>query len=759
MEIKDIKLNWFYLLGFLLIVALPLLNLPPWFSPAQWGKVIVFRIILTIIIFLFIWQILSRREITSIKFSEGAKIIFFLLLALLGIFFLATLFSLDPRFSFWGSPDRAGGFLNFVFYLIFAILAFLTLKQREWQKLWDFALIVGVLVSIFAILQQFGLVGKILIPFEARPPSTLGNPTFLALYLLLSVFLSLSFGMKERDVLKKFFYFLSLFLFLFVIFLTFTRGAYLGLLIGSLYFLFFYQKKIIWLKVTIFILLILGIYGIYFINSASEFPQFIKDNTILAGAAQRFLIKNFPQEPMFSGWKVSWQALKSRPILGYGPENFSIGFDKFYDASLPGIEIRPKGNLSWWDRAHNFCLDIAVTAGLPALIIYLVFFGFLFWQLQKLKKRQQSEDEKLITHGIQATFIAYLTANFFSFDTFPSYLISSLLIAYSLNLISDVKHQPEKIQQIEKTFLLQLQKYRKLIISLIFIIFIWFIWVFNLKPLYINAEINKAKSLSQGGGCEKAIYKMEKILPKRSFLDAYLRLNYSELLLDCAARTKMPQISLELFKRGHQILKENIEIRPYNTWNWLLLENFTNSLIEREQNLEKIEELKREANYYFEKASQLSPKRQEILIEGIKTDLLTREYQKAKEKSQKCISWNPKTGACYWLMGLTNIYLGENKMAEENINIAATKGYPINSEGSLLALSKVYADTRNYQKAIKIYSELARNKPKEAIYHLYLALIYREMGDFQNAKKEALILWELSPENRDEIESFLKTLE
>lgn len=757
MEIKDIKLNSLYLAGFFVILALPLLNLPPWFSPAQWGGVIIFRIVLTVLIFLFIWQNLFKREFFSPKFSRDVKVIIFLLLALLGIFLLATIFSLDPRFSFWGSPVRAGGFLNFIFYIIFAILAFLTLNNKAWQKIWDLVFVVGVLVSIFALLQQFGFVSKLFIPFEVRPPSTLGNPIFLANYLLLLVFLVFSFGIKERDVLKKSFYFLSFFLFLFIIFLTYTRGGYLGLFIGSLYFLFFYPKRLLWFKIVFFALLILGVYGVYYVNTIPEFPEFIKENKLLTKAASRLLVENALQDPRISAWKISWLALGTRPILGYGPENFSVAFDKFYDASLPGIEKIVER--SWWDRAHNFIFDISVTAGVPALIIYLSLFGALFWQLKKTKHRKGNKYEnKIISHGIQATFIAYLTAIFFSFDTFSSFLMSLLLIAYSLNLISDTQYLPEKIQQKEKTFLLKLQKYKWSIISFIFIIFIWFIWVFNLKPLYINAEINKAESLSQRSGCKEAIYKMEKILPKRSFLDAYLRLGYSKVLLDCEAQMRTPQLSLAFFNKGQQMLKENIEIRPYDTWNWLLLINFTNALIEREKNPEKIKELKDEANFYFAKASQLSPKRQEILIEGIKTDLLTKEYQKAKEKSQKCIDLNPNLGDCYWLMGLTNIYLTENEKAAENIDIAKIKGYPVYSESSAMALAKVYVDTLNYQKAIAIYLGLIKIKPREPIYHLYLALICREIGDFENAKKEALILLELSPENREEIEAFLQTL-
>ena len=126
MENKDTvsenKFYYLYLIGFFLILALPLLNLPPWFSPPDWGKTIVFRIIMASLIFLFVWQILSKK--TDNTFSAIVENIlhrksrvfwgFWLLIALFGIFLLATVFSQDPYFSFWGSSYRSGGFLNFV---------------------------------------------------------------------------------------------------------------------------------------------------------------------------------------------------------------------------------------------------------------------------------------------------------------------------------------------------------------------------------------------------------------------------------------------------------------------------------------------------------------------------------------------------------------------------------------------------------------------------------------------------------------------
>jgi len=87
------KLRWVYLFGFFLFLALPLLYLPPWFSPPDWGETIVFRIILAVLIFIFLWQIFSQKQ-----FQIKTSLPLWLLVSLLGIFFLATILIWDHCF-------------------------------------------------------------------------------------------------------------------------------------------------------------------------------------------------------------------------------------------------------------------------------------------------------------------------------------------------------------------------------------------------------------------------------------------------------------------------------------------------------------------------------------------------------------------------------------------------------------------------------------------------------------------------------------
>ena len=77
---------------------------------------------------------------------------------------------------------------------------------------------------------------------------------------------------------------------------------------------------------------------------------------------------------------------------------------------------------------------------------------------------------------------------------------------------------------------------------------------------------------------------------------------------------------------------------------------------------------------------------------------------------------------------------------------------------SFLQLAKVYTDTKNYQELIGVYNELIKLEPSSPQYHFSLAIAYKEISDFKNAKTEALKALELSPQSKEIIEEFLKNL-
>jgi len=731
-----LPLYWVYLAGFFLIIIQALNVIPFWSEPGDWGKSVVFRIISSVLLCLFIIQVISRKISLDYlrKKIRSISPFFISLMVLFLVFLLAAIFSPNPKFSLWGDPFRSGGFVNFGLYILFSLLLFLTVKDNDWRKLLDSLIIVGCFVSLVAIFQQFGILSNFFIPFTVRPHGTMGNPILLSIYLLLLTFLPISFALKERIKLKKYFYSLSSLLFVFVaVFLTQTRGTYLGFLAGFLFFFFLYPqktKKIRSLKIygaLFFILLIISSFSlkVYLdnhLNLYQKLPPLL--SSTLDRALGLFEGAKIGQARA-SVWQISWEAFKERPILGYGLENFPLAFDKYYDPSLPKIgQIVPGEELwQWFDRAHNVFFETLVTGGTLGFAAYIALFVLLLWFLQRLKKRGPTDS--IISHGIQATFIGYLVALFSAFDSPSTYI----------------------------TFFL----YRNPVVIAILMILVWFIIDYNIKPLLLNKELNFAlgyADLRKELACKKALDIVNNTYPKSktSIIDNYIGQKSTLVIYGCNNMIKEVEkdgetkiVTLEdLTNQNIEILKENIKRNPQYTTNWVLIGEYTNILIkeknEQTENVfietEETKKLKEDADFYFETANRLSPRRQIILRDWGDFYSITGDYQKAEEKLQKCIDLNPSYAACYWYMAINKGYQKDYDGFKEIYNLAKENGYGVELAQSLKELINMYIRNSDYQGIAETLPKLipfTEDPMEKAQQYASLAAAYQELGEIELA--------------------------
>ncbi len=624
------KLYWFYLAGFFLILALPLLNLPPLFTPPAWSKAIVFRSVLSILFFIFL--IKQKLGFQKIKKALNPKTKTFLpfvsLFAFLIATFISTIFSLDVSNSLWGSPERGAGFVNFFFIVLFCVFAFLIIKKESWRKLLDFSLIIGFLTCLIAVFQKFGIFSNIFVFMGNTPSSTMGNPIILSLYILPLLFLALSFFILENppagEKVKKYFYlFLTIFFAFSVIFINNERAAFLGVLVGLFWFLVAYPKKIKILKISAILLPIIFLASLFFL---SAYPQiYEKWPTLLKNPVSRIttLAKGLGADPSrISVWKISAPAFLEKPFLGYGPENFYVAFNKYYDPTLPVMSEAKN-----FDRAHNSLIQILIDSGIFALIFYLVFFVSLFWGLQKIKRTFP------VSHGLQAGFLAYFVASLASIDGFSNVLIFFFLSAYSLHLIWS-NHAPvaPKPEQKSTKWLLRLKIPALWLLGLCIIIFIW---QYNLVPLGINEKVNITKSLGIAGGWQEASQILEKEFQTKTFFSSYVNSSYISSLVDRSMQ--YPEETISLSEKIAEVAENNIKLQPYNARNWLRLGESLTILAKAQNNVE----LFKKAEDALNKAVELSPNDPEILARLASVIAQNPDYLKLKEIYEKLAKIKP----------------------------------------------------------------------------------------------------------------------
>lgn len=256
---------------------------------------------------------------------------------------------LDPIF-FWGSSEKHHGYFFYVWILIFAGIASL-LTKKEFERAIFFSLGSAFLVAIFAIIEYFGI--SLFFPSTStvswelgRTISTLGNPNYVAGYLLLHFPLVQRIRKPER-------YIVLIVLLLGII----TTGSVIGITFLAGYCLYTLLRKIpygmqIWLAIVV-----VGIIGILtlvphdkLLSLESRWVLMIETLKLSTEHISWFLFGNGPDSLI-----LAYSHGRSEKIESYFPDAMSI------------------------DSAHNIIIDILYSYGLIFLIL-LVFLIIRQWR-------------------------------------------------------------------------------------------------------------------------------------------------------------------------------------------------------------------------------------------------------------------------------------------------------------------------------------------------------------------------------------------
>ncbi len=731
---KDLKL--IYKIGIALILLLPIIAWPPLFSPPAFGKGILFRIIFSFLLFLFLYEGFLKekgsifRNIIG-KIRSKKDIFFFSPLLLLFFLSLSVLFSVDPFYSLFGSPARGGGFVTFALLIVLAYFLFFLLKKEDWKFVWNISFAVAAVACVAAIFQWQGLFEDIIVESSRRPFSFFGNPTVLGSYLATLVFPLLGFAINERKKKTKSIYFLLLFLIIFFVLLTYTRAAFLGIFIGSLYFFILFPKKEKISKVLRPIGLVLisfSLFFVYYVNTAS-LPSFIEENRTLSGFVNRLDTERALEDPRIGGIITGWEAIKERPFTGYGPENFSYAYSRHYDPETPHIHAG-----RYWDKAHNLFIEIGVWGGFPALLSFLFIILLAFRALSREKKAEN--------HSLQAALIAFSVANFFTVDVFSLYLLFFLLIAYIFSLC----YKEEEVNMKKELAKREAYRgYKNLFLGISLPLLFIFIYTFNITPLTANRDANLAERHRNARRCDQAIEMIEKATQKNSVINSYLLANKAYILERCLDDGE------EKTERIYNVVKKVIEIRPSTLRGWESLGAAKIALFE----YRKDEELLLGALEAYSKAAEMNPKRYYHHKNKASLQIRIEDYAGALETALTCLEIRDVSD-CYFYAGISKAALGED--GEEMIEKAKKAGYDTDSVNSLNALLSSYISAKRYEKTVPIYKKLIEKDPEEMQYRSSLATVYREIGEYQKAREEALKILEISPGSILIIEEFLQTL-
>lgn len=403
----------------------------PSFDPFETSKMVLFRSLVWILLFLSIWKFVSTVGIKKIIFSFIKKY-FYIFLLILAYLFISLLWSLDASWSFWGDFSRQTSLHNELFFVAFLFLISVNLILfKDSKKIIGRALFVvscsSFLVSLYAVCQYFGfdfLVWQESAKITGRAMSTLGQPNFLGSFLLLSIPLTFYLARYRRNIYLRCFLVVVLLTQLLALLFSGSRGAWIALIIMLGVVFLLYKKS---RKITLIVGLSLATVVLVLFFNNNIFSQRFK------GA---FDLKQGSSSVRTFIYSRSLQASFETP-LGFGLENQREALIPYYEVSSAQ---KNKVNVVF-DRAHNIFLDIVLTLGFLGLIIYLYLYYFIFKIIRKNVVLEKRDKELFLVLGL--SIFSYLISLFFNFATIVNIVYFNFIIAIIFAL--DFKEREKEI--------------------------------------------------------------------------------------------------------------------------------------------------------------------------------------------------------------------------------------------------------------------------------------------------------------------------
>ncbi|PIR06961.1 MAG: hypothetical protein COV55_00870 [Candidatus Komeilibacteria bacterium CG11_big_fil_rev_8_21_14_0_20_36_20] len=639
-------------IGLLLVLFLPLVVIDGFYFPFIVPRNLFFRLIIDIIFGLYFYLILTNKSFRP-KFNKAFIFIFLFVIGLT----VSSLLGMNFSFSFWSNFERMDGLVNWYHLLmyIFVLLGVVN-STKSWRQLLNISLIAAWLVALVALGQQFNL--NFILPSYGggRLTSTLGNAAYVGSYMFLQTVVAV-YLLFNRLRLKgwsflNFWYILSVGLFIFILIVTQTRGAFLGLAFFIFLLIIFYlwfkrrERKAGYYFALGILLASFLLLGLLWQQKDSAWV----DRIHLAYKLTHISLNDITTQSRLTIWRNSWRGVQERPLLGWGEENFHYVFNGYFPIEI----FRDESSELWFDRPHNILVQHLVQGGIVGFFLYLSVFVFLiFYLYQKYKQ----DNDWFFSFFWIAFLISFLFHDFFIFDNLNTNLILYLILSFLFMV--GVKQQ--------KRDHIPFKRGHGVHALLSLMIIISFSLTFFWNPLGSNLLLTKSfRNISLARDQQSFDQALEEW--QRSFtLSSLGEKEKVEVLLQMMLNVSTnpyldDQSKTKLFVLVEGYLEEESKRHPYDVRLNMMLSSFYSDFATIDQefilkNLDLLNKLKNQA-----------PQRPDIYLQLTRTYLIFGDIQAAEENAIELKNLAPWAKPVYWNLFQVYLISGDLSGMEENLN-------------------------------------------------------------------------------------------
>ncbi|MCI0440785.1 MAG: O-antigen ligase family protein [Chloroflexi bacterium] len=361
----------------------------------------------------------------------------------LGASLLAGVTGVSLQRSVWSNYARMQGVFDLAHWLALAlVLASILRSRRDWRLLLNANLGVSLAVALLGGAQYLDIRSIPFFEFLRASPRldiTLGNSTFVGGYMLVNALIGLAFlgqSLLERPaswrpplVLWRLFWGATAGLALWMLVLSGTRGALVGLVVGlvaaaAAYAVWGRARRIRIAAAGATGLLLALVVTLALVRETAAFERVAASNVMLSRIASIGLEEGSIVNRL-ACQSAGIRGFADRPLLGWGPENFDAAFGRHFDgdARVTGV----------CDQAHNKLIEELATRGIVGFASYAALWALLLWAIAR-RLRRQGAGEQLFTLLIGAALVGYFAQNLFLFDTPATMLQLALLVSFAAGL-------------------------------------------------------------------------------------------------------------------------------------------------------------------------------------------------------------------------------------------------------------------------------------------------------------------------------------
>ncbi len=705
------------LVGLFIVPFIPLVVTTSLFFPYITGKNFLLRFVVEIIFAL--WLILALRDPQYRPKFSWIAVLFGAFLLVMGF---ADALSANAFKSFWSNYERMEGYITLLHLgALFLVVGSVLNGKKLWNALWNTSLGVATVVALYGALQLFGVLA--IQQSGTRLDATLGNASYLAIYMLFHVFIALLlFFRTDNKTLKGVYGILAAF-FTVILYHTATRGAILGLLGGAgfallLFALFERQRPRLRKSAYVGLAVIAILVGGFMLVKNTSF---VKESPVLSRLASITLQSG---QTRFRIWTMGWEGFSESPktvLIGWGQESFNYVFNKYYNPHLYSQE-------QWFDRVHDIVFDWLIAGGALGLLAY---FALFFSPLYYVWRRGSSFDsiQRVLFTG---AWVGYLIHNIFVFDNITSYILFVLFLAY----VHSREGVPGKIARVEPLT----GSPSNVLSPLILIVAVFVVYFANVPSLLAGNDLLHALAPGQGNAALSLTY-YKKALDRGGFGTQEIR----EQLIQAAAngaQSGKQDVVAQFATLAATEMQKQITLTPQDARFPLFMGTLFDAFGQFDQSFP-----------YLEQASKLSPNKQQILFEMGLNRLNAGKISESVDILKRAFELDTMfdSARMYYVTAL--YYAGQT--AEADGLISERFGSLIVDNDLLL---KVYYDRGMYDRAAKILRLRIEKEPKNVQLYLSLAALYLKTGD----RAQSIVALEQAiaadPSFKDQGESYVRDI-